>query len=158
MAYWLFKTEPDELSIDDLKAEPSRSFLWDGVRNYQARNFLRDQVQLGDQVLIYHSSCKPPGIAGIARVSRTAYPDPSQFDATSPYFDAKSTTDNPRWVAVDVQFEQKFDQLLMLDMLKKYTKLANMPLVRKGNRLSVMPVTDDEWHAILSLKALSPQD
>lgn len=113
---------------------------------------------MGDQVLIYHSSCKPPGIAGIARVSRTAYPDPSQFDATSPYFDAKSTADNPRWVAVDVQFEQKFDQLLMLDMLKKYTKLANMPLVRKGNRLSVMPVTDDEWHAILSLKALSPQD
>ncbi|MEE2002204.1 EVE domain-containing protein [Alkalimonas sp. MEB108] len=158
MAYWLFKTEPDELSIDDLAAEPERSFLWDGVRNYQARNFLRDLVQLGDQVFIYHSSCKPPGIAGIASISRAAYPDPSQFKPDSPYFDAKSNPQTPRWVAVDVKFEQKFAQFLTLDKLKKIGTLDQMPLVRKGNRLSVMPVTEQEWRTILSLTALSNQD
>lgn len=158
MAYWLFKTEPDELSIDDLAAEPQRSFLWDGVRNYQARNFLRDQVQLGDKVFIYHSSCTPPGIAGIASISRAAYPDPSQFKPDSPYFDAKSVPQTPRWVAVDVKFEQKFARFLTLDKLKKIGTLDQMPLVRKGNRLSVMPVTEQEWRTILSLTALSNQD
>ncbi|MCC5826240.1 EVE domain-containing protein [Alkalimonas sp.] len=158
MAYWLFKTEPDELSIDDLAAEPERNFLWDGVRNYQARNFLRDQVQLGDKVVIYHSSCKPPGIAGIARISKAAYPDPTQFQPDSIYFDAKSSPEAPRWIAVDVRFEQKFDLFLTLDKLKKIGTLNQMPLVRKGNRLSVMPVTDDEWCTILSLTALSNQD
>lgn len=151
MAYWLFKTEPDELSIDDLAADPERNFLWDGVRNYQARNFLRDQVQLDDLVFIYHSSCKPPGIAGIASISRTAYPDPTQFNSSSLYFDAKATERQPRWVAVDVRYKQKFGELLTLDKLKKLGTLVQMPLVKKGNRLSVMPVSDTEWQSILSL-------
>lgn len=151
MAYWLFKTEPEELSIDDLAAEPARSFVWDGVRNYQARNFLRDQVQLNDLVFIYHSSCQPPGIAGIARISRAAYPDPAQFEPTSPYFDAKAKPDAPRWIAVDVQFTQKFARFVPLDKLKKSSTLIEMPLVRKGNRLSVMPVTAAQWQFIVSL-------
>lgn len=151
MAYWLFKTEPDELSIDDLAAEPNRNFLWDGVRNYQARNFLRDQVQVGDLVFIYHSSCKPPGIAGIACISRAAYPDPTQFDSNHHYFDAKAKPHSPRWFAVDVRYQQKFSEILTLDKLKKTVKLETMPLVKKGNRLSVMPVSQDEWQCILSL-------
>ncbi|MCH8536145.1 MAG: EVE domain-containing protein [Alkalimonas sp.] len=151
MAYWLFKTEPDELSIDDLAAEPNRSFLWDGVRNYQARNFLRDQVQAGDLVFIYHSSCKPPGIAGIATISRAAYPDPTQFDSSHTYFDAKADPQSPRWFAVDVRYKQKFSEILTLDKLKKIVTLEMMPLVKKGNRLSVMPVSSDEWQCILSL-------
>lgn len=158
MAYWLFKSEPEELSIDHLAAEPARHFLWDGVRNYQARNFLRDQVQQDDLVLIYHSSCKPPGIAGIAKVSRSGYPDPTQFDSLSPYYDAKAEWQSPRWYAVDVCYQQKFNVFLPLDNIKKLVTLKEMPLVKKGNRLSIMPITASEWQCILSLIESLDQD
>ncbi len=151
MAYWLFKTEPSECSIDDFAAAPERAIVWEGVRNYQARNFLRDQVQLHDQVFIYHSSCKYIGIAGIATVVKTAYPDPSQFDSASPYFDEKTSINNPRWIAVDLQFSAKFRQLLPLDKLKTSAKLEQLPLVQKGSRLSVMPVTPGQWKTITEM-------
>lgn len=151
MNYWLFKTEPDECSIDDFANAPDTPVVWEGVRNYQARNYLRDDVSVGDQVFIYHSSCKDIGIAGIARVVRAAYPDPSQFDRSSIYFDQKSTTINPRWIAVDLIFVSKFPQLIRLDKLKTLANLVELPVVRKGNRLSVMPVTCAEWRTILAL-------
>tara|TARA_R110002126_G_scaffold43555_15_gene124907 strand:- start:1900 stop:2367 length:468 start_codon:yes stop_codon:yes gene_type:complete len=151
MNYWLFKTEPDECSIDDFARAPQTPIVWEGVRNYQARNFLRDQVMLDDQVFIYHSSCKDIGIAGIAKVVRDAYPDPSQFASSSPYYDEKSTSNNPRWVAVDLVFVYKLPQLIRLDKLKKIATLGELPLVRKGNRLSVMPVTSAEWQTIVAL-------
>ena len=151
MAYWLFKTEPSECSIDDFASAPDTAIVWEGVRNYQARNMLRDQVQLDDQVLIYHSSCKLIGVAGIARVVRAAYADPSQFDAASPYFDNKSTKDKPRWVAVDLVFQTKLPAIITLDKLKSSTKLNGLPLVQRGSRLSVMPVTPEQWQTILQL-------
>lgn len=151
MNYWLFKTEPDECSIDDFANAPDTPVVWEGVRNYQARNYLRDDVSVGDQVFIYHSSCKDIGIAGIARVVRAAYPDQSQFDRSSIYFDQKSTTINPRWIAVDLIFVSKFPQLIRLDKLKTLANLVELPVVRKGNRLSVMPVTCAEWRTILAL-------
>lgn len=150
MAYWLMKTEPEECSIDDLAAQPDRAFVWEGVRNYQARNFLR-QMEEGDEVLIYHSSCKLIGVAGLACIARAAYPDPAQFDSDSPYVDPKSPGDNPRWDAVDVRFVRRFAQVLSLDALKAVPALAELPLVRKGNRLSVMPVSKAEWQAVLRL-------
>lgn len=150
VAYWLVKTEPDECSIDDFANRPSKSIVWEGVRNYQARNFLRQMV-VGDQAFIYHSSCKLIGIAGIARVSRAAYPDPAQFDSVSAYFDAKSRNDNPRWDAVDMVFVTKFSELLTLDALKENSALESLPLVRKGNRLSVMPIMKNEWDDILRM-------
>ncbi len=152
MNYWLFKTEPDECSIDDFAKEPNKAIVWEGVRNYQARNFLRDQVKTGDLVFIYHSSCKNIGIAGIAKVVKSSYPDPSQFNSFSPYFDAKSSQSRAPWVALDLQFVEKFPQLLTLDKLKQSTKLEQLALLKKGNRLSVMPVSADEWHHILSMK------
>ncbi|WP_213995129.1 EVE domain-containing protein [Arsukibacterium sp.] len=151
MNYWLFKTEPDECSIDDFARAPDTPIVWEGVRNYQARNFLRDQVAIGDQVFIYHSSCKDIGIAGIAKVVRPAYPDPSQFDRDSIYFDQKSTTEQPRWIAVDLLFVSKLEQLIRLDKLKSLATLIELPLVRKGNRLSVMPVTRAQWQTIIAL-------
>lgn len=150
MAYWLMKTEPEECSIDDLAAHPERPVVWEGVRNYQARNYLR-QMQEGDEVLIYHSSCRLIGVAGVARVVRAAYPDPAQFESGSPYADPKSPRDNPRWDAVDVGFVSKFPRILPLDELKAVPALAELPLVRKGNRLSVMPVSKSEWQAVLRL-------
>ena len=150
VAYWLMKTEPEECSIDDLAAHPDRSVVWEGVRNYQARNFLR-QMQAGDEVLVYHSSCKQIGVAGVARVSRAAYPDPAQFDSRSPYADPKSPPDKPRWDAVDVCFVRKFARVLPLDELKAVPALEALPLVRRGNRLSVMPVSKAEWQAVLQL-------
>lgn len=150
MGYWLFKTEPAECSIDDFAAAPDKPIVWEGVRNYQARNMLRDDVQLNDQVLIYHSSCKNIGVAGIARVSRTAYADPSQFVA-GPYFDSRATEAHPRWVAVELIFVKKLPHLITLDKIKSSSKLIELPLVRKGCRLSVMPVTPDQWLAILAL-------
>jgi len=150
MAKWLVKTEPSECSIDDFARDPGTAIPWDGVRNYQARNFLREMTE-GDEVFIYHSSCKHIGIAGIVRVTRSAYPDPKQFDANSPYHDPKSTPDNPRWHAVDMQFVRKLPKLISLDRLKNLTGLEQLPLVRKGNRLSVMPVSDDEWQLIVQL-------
>ena len=151
MAYWLFKTEPGECSIDDFAAAPDTAIVWEGVRNYQARNMLRDQVKVGDAVFIYHSSCKLIGVAGIARVVRQAYADPSQFDATSAYFDGKSLKDNPRWVAVDLVFERKLPAIIPLDKLKSSAKLNGLPLVQRGSRLSVMPVTPEQWQTILQL-------
>jgi len=151
MNYWLFKTEPAECSIDDFAQAPNKAIVWEGVRNYQARNFLRDAVALGDLVFIYHSSCKQIGIAGIAEVVRAAYPDPSQFTVESPYFDAKSSAENPRWIAVDLVFVQKLPHVITLGKIKNSPKLAELPLVQKGSRLSVMPVTAQQWHDVLNL-------
>lgn len=152
MAYWLFKTEPDTFSIDTLRTQ-QRS-CWEGVRNYQARNMMRDEVKEGDLVLIYHSSCKKVGVAGIAKVVREAYPDHFAFDPQSHYFDAKSSPENPRWVMVDVEFVRKTKRLIPLSVMKSMSALDNMPLVKRGNRLSVMPVTESEWQAILGKETI----
>ena len=148
MRTWLFKTEPNDFSIRDLRDAPDQMTGWDGVRNYQARNFLA-KMQVGDLVFIYHSSCKRIGIAGMVRVVKAAYPDPSQFNPESPYYDAKSTPEKPRWQAVDLQFERKLPALISLETLKAMPELSELPLVRKGSRLSVMPVSDAEWQQIL---------
>jgi predicted RNA-binding protein with PUA-like domain len=150
MNYWLMKSEPDTFSIDDLKRKKREA--WDGVRNYQARNFMRDDMRVGDGVFFYHSSCPEPGIAGLAEVASDAYPDPSQFDPKSHYFDPGSSRDDPRWMLVDVKFVKKLPHVITLDELKTHKKLADMRLLRKGNRLSVMPVTAAEWTYILGLE------
>lgn len=147
MKYWLMKSEPDEVGIDHLAASPQAAFPWFGVRNYQARNFMRDQMQVGDLVLFYHSSCEEPGIAGIAKVSSTAYPDATQFDATSKYYDPKSTQENPRWVHVDVQFVAK-TTFLSLSTMKEDPLLSDMLVLKRGNRLSITPVSEIDWQYI----------
>ena len=147
MRFWLMKSEPDEFSVDDLAKAPKRSTAWFGVRNYQARNFMRDQMQPGDRVLFYHSSCAVPGIAGIAEVSKLAYPDETQFDRKSKYFDPKATRENPRWVHVDVKFVKK-TRLVPLSELRTYPQLAKMQLLQRGNRLSITPVDPAEWKFI----------
>ncbi len=149
MNYWLMKSEPDDVSIDDLAARPDQTVGWYGVRNYQARNFMRDEMQLGDQVFFYHSSCKEPGIAGLASVCHLAYPDPTQFDTASEYFDVKSTTDKPRWLQVDVHFVQK-TRLLSLSELRSFPELAQMVLLQKGSRLSITPVSAADAAFILA--------
>jgi predicted RNA-binding protein with PUA-like domain len=148
MAYWLFKSEPDEFSIDDLEALGQTPERWDGIRNYQARNLLRDRVAEGDEVLIYHSSCKTVGVAGTARVVCAAYPDPAQFDPDSRYFDPRADKANVRWYCVDVVFGEKFPAVLPLAQLKSMPGLENMVLLRQG-RLSIQPVTTREWQQIL---------
>ncbi|OAJ94340.1 EVE domain-containing protein [Vibrio bivalvicida] len=155
MAYWLFKTEPDTFSIDTLRTQ--NTSCWEGVRNYQARNMMRDQVKLGDLVLIYHSSCKKVGVAGIAKVVKESYPDHFSFDPESDYYDPKSTPDNSRWFMVDIEFVRKTDRLIPLTVLKTMPELENMPLVKRGNRLSIMPVTEQEWAAILDKEKLPSQ-
>jgi predicted RNA-binding protein with PUA-like domain len=150
MPHWLMKSEPETFSIDDLKQRKREP--WDGVRNYQARNFMRDGMQVGDGVFFYHSNCATPGIVGIAKVVSDAYPDPTQFDPDSHYFDPKSSRDKPRWMLVDIGFVRKLKRTISLDELKGQDALAEMPLVRKGNRLSVMPVGDAEWDYILGLE------
>lgn len=147
--YWLMKSEPEAFSIDDLERKGQEP--WDGVRNYQARNFMRDGMRPGDRIFFYHSNCATPGIVGIAEVATDAYPDPSQFDPKSKYFDPASSRDKPRWMLVDVKFVKKFKRTISLDELKGDPALAEMPLVRKGNRLSVMPVGAAEWRHILTL-------
>jgi predicted RNA-binding protein with PUA-like domain len=147
MRYWLMKSEPDEASIDDLSSAAKRTLPWTGVRNYQARNFMRDIMQIGDGVLFYHSSCPEPGIAGLAEVSSTPYPDPTQFDPKSPYYDAKSSQETPRWMLVDVVFKKKLE-LIPLGALREHEALADMRVLAKGNRLSITPVTDAEWKFI----------
>jgi len=142
------KSEPDEFSIDDLAAAPKQTTPWFGVRNYQARNFMRDHMRVGDGVLFYHSSCEIPGIAGIARVASKAYPDASQFDRKSDYFDPKSKRDDPRWVNVDVKLERK-TRLMPLEEMRGHRQLAGMRTLRPGNRLSITPVTEAEWKFIL---------
>ena len=149
MRYWLMKTEPDEFSIDDLakkKVEP-----WTGVRNYQARNFIRE-MEAGDGVLFYHSSCEVPGVAGIAEVATEAYPDPTQFDKKSDYYDAASKREEPRWSLVDVKFKRKLKRVIPLAELKDRDELEGFALLARGNRLSVLPVTPAQWEAILAVE------
>ena len=145
--YWLMKSEPQECSIDDALAAPNQTVPWIGVRNYQARNFMRDGMQVGDGVLFYHSSCAEPGIVGLARVASKVKPDPNQFDANSPYFDSKSKTAEPRWLVVDVQALRK-TRVLNLPELRAVPALADMTLLKKGNRLSITPVSNMHWHII----------
>lgn len=148
MACWLLKSEPSVFSIDDLQKRGAS--LWDGVRNYQARNFMRE-MKTGDLAFFYHSSCPEPGIVGIMAITKTAYPDPTQFDPESPYHDPKSARDKPRWDSVDVRFQEKFPAVLSLAALKAEPALSGLALVQKGSRLSVMPVSDKEWQIILRL-------
>ncbi|CAI85244.1 EVE domain-containing protein [Pseudoalteromonas translucida] len=147
MAYWLFKTEPDAFSIDDLKNAQNQTTLWEGVRNYQARNFMRDEVKVGDLVMIYHSSCKLVGVVGIAVVTKAAYQDPTQFDLSSDYYDAKATSDNPRWVVVEVTYQSHLDSLVSLKEIKANPRITDIAL-KKGGRLSIMPVTKSDWQII----------
>ncbi len=148
MQYWLMKSEPDEVSIDTLAAAPGQRVPWVGVRNYQARNFMRDAMQIGDLAFFYHSSCAQPGIAGICEVCSAAYPDPTQFNAVDKYFDAKSTPEKPRWWLRDVRFVAK-TRLLDLPTLRAQAALAEMRVLARGNRLSITPVTDSEWQCIV---------
>jgi predicted RNA-binding protein with PUA-like domain len=153
MNYWLIKSEPDAFSIDDLKNAPGKKDHWDGIRNYQARNFMRDGMQKGDQVFFYHSNCKTPGIVGICEVASGAYPDHTAFDPNEKYFDAKSDPDNPRWLMVDMKYRRKTRRLLSLSELKEHSeRLEGFALIRRGNRLSVMPVSKEHWDFILSLE------
>jgi predicted RNA-binding protein with PUA-like domain len=146
--YWLMKSEPDEVSIDDLERLPKQTVPWTGVRNYQARNFMRDQMKAGDGVLFYHSSCPQPGIVGIAEVASTAYPDETQFDPKSKYYDAASTRAEPRWQHVDVKLMRK-TRLLGLPEMRARPELSSMRVLQRGNRLSITPVTPAEWKAVL---------
>jgi predicted RNA-binding protein with PUA-like domain len=151
MKYWLMKSEPDVFSFDDLKKRPKKTEPWNGVRNYQARNFMRDEMSEGDLILFYHSSCPVPGVAGIAKVSSKAYPDSTQFEAKSEYFDPKATKENPRWFLVDVSFEMDLDHHVSLEELKNHKKLSEMRLLQRGNRLSILPVTREEFEFIKKL-------
>ena len=145
------KTEPDVFSINDLKKAENESTSWEGVRNYQARNFMRDKMKLGGKVFIYHSSCKNIGIAGIAIVSKESHPDLSALDPQSQYFDKKSTYENPRWFLIDVKWHKTFKKIITLQHLKQFTELQGMKLLSKGNRLSIMPITKEEFEFIVSL-------
>ena len=147
--HWLMKSEPDEASIDDLVRAPRQTFAWTGVRNYQARNFIRDLMQPGDDVLFYHSSCASPGIVGLARIAGPAAPDETQFDPASPYFDAKATREHPRWLQIDVELVRRTRPLPLAEM-RAAPELASMQVLRRGNRLSITPVTDAEWDAVLA--------
>ena len=148
--YWLMKSEPDECSIDDALAAPHQTVPWTGVRNYQARNFMRDEMQVGDGVLFYHSSCAEPGIAGLARVASATRADPTQFEPESPYFDPKSPPAQPRWLLLDVQALRK-TRLLPLAELRAVPALASLRVLQRGNRLSITPVSDEEWAAVQAL-------
>lgn len=149
--YWLMKSEPSCFGIDTLYNRPNKTAPWDGVRNYQARNFMRNTMRIGDQAFFYHSNCNPPGIVGIIEITSEAYPDYTAFDPTSAHPDANSTPDNPRWFMVDVTFKEKFTQMIPLERLRQYPELEEMPLLRKGNRLSITHVTAEEWAFINSL-------
>jgi predicted RNA-binding protein with PUA-like domain len=152
MKYWLMKSEPSELSIDDLKARPRGTTPWDGVRNYQARNYMRDDMKKGDQILFYHSSCPEPGVVGIAQVVREAYPDHTAFDPKNAHFDPKSSPDKVQWMMVDVKFVRKMKRVIRLQELKADPRLDGFALTRRGNRLSVMPVTKQHWDVVLGLE------
>ncbi|MDT8319527.1 MAG: EVE domain-containing protein [Xanthomonadales bacterium] len=153
MNYWLIKSEPDAFSIDDLENAPGKTEHWDGIRNYQARNFIRDDMRKGDLVFFYHSNCKTPGIVGIAEIASGPYPDHTAFDPNETYFDPKSDPENPRWLMIDVRFQRKTKRLISLAELKAQgDRLAGLPLVRRGNRLSIMPVGKAHWDLILSLE------
>ncbi len=146
------KSEPSEYSIDDLAREPDKTTYWDGVRNYQARNMMRDDMKIGDRVFFYHSNCDVPGIVGIMTVVKQSYPDPTAFDANDKHFDAKSQIDQPRWFMVDVKFNKKLKRTISLKELKQHTELDELALVRRGNRLSIMPVEKAQWDFILGLE------
>jgi len=149
MNYWLMKSEPDAFSIDDLKHKTIEP--WDGVRNYQARNMLRDQMQIDDQAFFYHSNCRNPGIVGIMEITKVGYPDSTAFDPSSQYFDPSGNPENPRWYRVDVSFIKKFSRIISLDELKRHPLLQTMQAARKGNRLSITSVSLEEWQVIISL-------
>ncbi len=148
--HWLMKSEPSECSIDDLEKAPKQTVPWTGVRNFQARNFMRDGMQVGDDVLFYHSSCPQPGVAGLAEVASAAYPDATQFDASSPYHDPRAKPDAPTWLHVDVKLRRK-TRLLSLAEMRATPALASMRILQRGNRLSITPVTDAEWRAVVKL-------
>ena len=150
MNYWLMKSEPSVFGIDDLARAPRQRTMWDGVRNYQARNFMRD-MHIADEVFFYHSNCAEPAIAGIMRVVREAYPDPTQFDENDPHFDLRSTQDAPRWSAVDLEFVERFGTMVALSKLRELTALKTMQILQRGNRLSVTPVSSEHWKRIRSL-------
>ena len=150
MAHWLMKSEPDAYSIDDLKRDKREP--WDGIRNYQARNMMRDDMRVGDEVFFYHSNCKEPGIVGLARVASKPYPDPTQFDPESKYYDPKSSEDNPRWCLVDVRYVRKLKRTITLAELKELPGRDGFALTRKGNRLSIMPVDPAHWDLILGIE------
>ncbi len=150
MTYWLMKSEPDAYSIDDLERDHRE--MWDGIRNYQARNMMRDDMRVGDKVFFYHSNCKEPGVVGIMKVASKPYPDPTQFDPDSKYYDSKSDPDNHRWILVDVAYVKKLKRTITLTEIKAHPELDDMILTRKGNRLSIMPVTEDEWEVILGME------
>jgi predicted RNA-binding protein with PUA-like domain len=154
MNHWLLKSEPDSFSIDDLAARPKRTTAWDGVRNYQARNMLRDSIKKGDTAFFYHSSCAVPGIAGIVTVMKSGYPDATAFDPTHDHYDAESKPDEPRWYVVDVKLERKFSRIVTLDELRKHASdaLRDLAILKRGNRLSVTPVTTKNWDFILTLE------
>ena len=152
MRYWLMKSEPDEMSIDDLARAPKQTTAWFGVRNYLARNYMRDQMQLGDRAFFYHSSCPEPGIAGIVEVTALAYPDATQFDRKSPYFDPKATRASPRWFNVNVKLVEK-TRLISLAELRAQPKLVNLITLQRGNRLSITPVDPSDWKHIVKLAA-----
>ena len=153
MNYWLIKSEPDAFSIDDLKNCPNRTDHWDGIRNYQARNFIRDDMRKGDLVLFYHSSCPQPGVVGICEIVSEAYPDHTAFDPASKYYDAGSDPEKPRWMMVDVRYKRKTKRLISLEEIKQHADaLEGFPLIRRGNRLSIMPVDMAHWDLILSLE------
>jgi predicted RNA-binding protein with PUA-like domain len=149
--YWLLKSEPSCFSLDDLKQSPHQTTHWDGIRNYQARNFMRDNMQLGDKAFFYHSSCPLPAIVGTMTVVKTAYPDHTAFDPGSEHPDPKSTPEKPRWFMVDLQFEHEFKHIIPLNSLKNQPELEQMQLLQKGNRLSILPIRPDEWAFISQL-------
>jgi len=154
--YWLLKSEPEVFSLQDLKKKRGRTEHWDGVRNYQARNFMRDQMKRGDQAFFYHSNCAEPGIVGIVEIVKEGYPDFTAFDPKEPYYDPRSDPGNPRWYMVDVRFVRELDRPISLKELKTMPALKDMRLLQKGNRLSVMPVSAAEWRAILKREPLPP--
>ena len=152
MNYWLMKSEPDVFGIDDLNKAPRKTEPWDGVRNYQARNMIRDDMKTGDLALFYHSNCKDPGIAGIMQIVREGYPDPTAFDPTSKYYDPASDREKPRWYCADVRYIRTLKRVITLSELKHHPELDGLPLLRRGNRLSVMPVSRTQWKHILALE------
>lgn len=151
MNYWLMKSEPEAFSIDDLKAMPNQTEHWDGVRNYQARNMMRDDMKIGDLVFFYHSNCKVPGIIGTMEVVKESYPDHTAFDPESNYFDPKSNPENPRWFMVDIKFKKKFKDIISLSALKRNPDLKDMLILRKGNRLSITPISKSDWDGVLAM-------
>ena len=151
MTYWLMKSEPNAFSIDDLKRVKTEP--WDGVRNYQVRNMMRDQMRVGDFAFFYHSNCKVPGIVGTMKIVKTGYPDYTAWDKHNEHYDPKSTPDNPRWFMVDVQFKEKFNDVIALTQLKANAALADLPIVKKGNRLSIVPINQTQWDAILAMRS-----